>query len=194
MLHSPRRGDQLSYHKPANHWWSWHLINIFIPLSIRNFLSIHQLNYGQTSSHNSYFWLRQSRFLPLPATQWRALGHKPTKPTPITDRAYAQPGVSLTRGTHGATSTCTTQGVHSGRGVAPGFEPVTISILLTRWGWGTLQTVKISLMTMEVVIYIVAWILTGCTSYWMAYLKITRGNVVLVCWKIFMALKRVWIC
>ena len=24
ILHSPRRGAQLSYHKPADHWWSWH--------------------------------------------------------------------------------------------------------------------------------------------------------------------------
>jgi len=29
ILHSPRRGAQLSYHKPADHWWSWHLINTF---------------------------------------------------------------------------------------------------------------------------------------------------------------------
>jgi hypothetical protein len=32
ILHSPQRGAQLSYHKPADHWWSWHLINIFIPV------------------------------------------------------------------------------------------------------------------------------------------------------------------
>jgi len=31
ILHSPRRGAQLSYHKPADHWWSWHLINILYP-------------------------------------------------------------------------------------------------------------------------------------------------------------------
>jgi len=30
ILHSPRRGAQLSNHKPANHWWSWHLINIIL--------------------------------------------------------------------------------------------------------------------------------------------------------------------
>jgi len=30
ILHSPRRGAQLSYHKPADHWWSWHSINIFL--------------------------------------------------------------------------------------------------------------------------------------------------------------------
>jgi len=30
IVHSPRRGAQLSYHKLADHWWSWHLINIFI--------------------------------------------------------------------------------------------------------------------------------------------------------------------
>jgi len=47
ILHSPPKGGaQLSYHKPADHWWSWHLTNIFIPLSIGNFLSIRRLSYG----------------------------------------------------------------------------------------------------------------------------------------------------
>ena len=54
FLHSPRRGAELSYHKPADHWWSWHFINI-LSLSIGNFLSIHRLNYGQTSSRSTYF-------------------------------------------------------------------------------------------------------------------------------------------
>jgi hypothetical protein len=31
ILHSPRRCALQSYHKPADHWLSWHLINIFYP-------------------------------------------------------------------------------------------------------------------------------------------------------------------
>jgi len=110
FLHSPRRGAELSYHKPADHWWSWHFINI-LSLSIGNFLSIHRLNYGQTSSRSTYFWPRQSRFLPLPATQWRAL-------RPLAYQAHlhylivcSTCGEFDTGNSVRATSTCNCQGV-----------------------------------------------------------------------------------
>jgi len=63
------------------------------------------------------------------------------------------------------------------------------------WWGGAIESwlnAQIASMRMQIVIYIVVWMLTGCTSYWRAYFRITPGNGLLVFWKIFMARKRVW--
>jgi len=62
--------------------------------------------------------------------------------------------------------------------------------LLRSWGCGSLLTVQISPMPMQVEIYIIVWMLTCCTSYWRAYLNNSAGIALLVFWKIFMARKR----
>jgi len=107
----------------------------FLSLSIGNFLSIRRLSYGQTSSRSTYFWLRQSRFLPLPATSG---GHKaietPPSPPPLLisrmlnlwwvwhrelgscDINLHFQGVRFRLHRCSATSTCSVQGVCSGGG------------------------------------------------------------------------------
>ena len=35
ILHSPPKGGaRLSYHKPADHWWSWHISTLFLNTTI----------------------------------------------------------------------------------------------------------------------------------------------------------------